>query len=211
MTYFAPNQLGTTPEEVLASLEGLGINYFIWDRLATNPEDWRSTLLSMDFLQTYTRILDGDQSGYLFEVLPQGGDTWGVRKRNLLRNPRFERVKDGGPWTVVGQVDVDGGVSVQNGTDVQQRVEISGGTPYLLVTTSKCAGPADRAAATLVWFDNHGVVVSTTFAAVVPGVEQSDQFLWIRAPDRATSSLVVLGAWEQARCDLAEAGLFRIR
>ena len=43
--------LGTTPEAVLASLQRLGIDYFIWHRLESRPQDWRSTLLSTPFLR----------------------------------------------------------------------------------------------------------------------------------------------------------------
>src|SRR5262249_5113338 len=74
--------LGTTPEEVLASLKKLGVNYFIWNRQGTTPNDWQATVLSMPFLQNYTRVLAGDRDAYLFEVLPEGGGNWSTKRHS---------------------------------------------------------------------------------------------------------------------------------
>ena len=79
--------LGTTPEAVLASLQRLDIDYFIWNRLESHPQDWHSTLLSTPFLREHTRILAGDRSGYLFELLPQGGAGWASRRRTCWPIP----------------------------------------------------------------------------------------------------------------------------
>ena len=102
--------LGRTAEAVLASLQRLDIDYFIWNRGESRPQDWRSTLLSTPFLRTHTRILAGDRSGYLFELLPQGGSDWGQSQPNLLADPGLEHVGTDGPWRVTEPVRTRKGV-----------------------------------------------------------------------------------------------------
>ena len=68
-------------EEILASLDQLGLHYFIWERTTSRPDAWRSTLLSTDFLRSSTRVLAGDGNDYLFEVLPEKGEGWGKASR----------------------------------------------------------------------------------------------------------------------------------
>lgn len=203
------NRLGTTPEAVLSMLFGIGhIEHVIWDRPATRPEDWRSTLLSTEFLRRHSRILAGDDSAYLFELRPDGDSTWGVKNpRNLLDDPRLNMVnRKGGPWTLVGTVkEKDGLVSMRGESSIAQRVSVSAGSPYLLSATAKCSEPNDRAELRLRWFDSDGIAIGTEEESVIPGTEGSEQFLWRRAPEQAASVSAELAS---KQCSFAEAALF---
>jgi hypothetical protein len=207
---FLDNQLGTTPEAIFAKLDRLGLNYVIWDRLATRPEDWRSTLLSTAFLRDHARILAGDDDAYLFEVLPDDGKSWGQeRLDNMLDAPSFDTLKkDFEPWTAVGKVKASGGViSMGSGSSLAQRVPVSAGSPYLLISSAKCADANSRAELTLRWFDDRGVELGVATEAVIPGVEWSDQFIWRRAPERSASVSAELAS---RRCTFDEASLYAL-
>jgi hypothetical protein len=201
--------LGTTPEAVLASLQRLDIDYFIWNRLESHPQDWHSTLLSTPFLREHTRILAGDRSGYLFELLPQGGAGWGQSAPNLLADPGLESVGGDGPWSTVGQVHARKGlVSLRQKTALAQRVPVTPETPYLLLTTAACERPTDPALLTLRWFDAHDAELGVNDEWVLPGSTSSDQFLWHRAPPRAATVSVELTTMAGAKCDFDDAALY---
>ena len=206
----SPRSSATAPAEVLASLDRLGIDYVIWGRGRTKPEEWRSPLLSAELLRDHSRILAGDDNAYLFELLPAGGLTWGVEQpRNLLDDPGFTTIeREGGPWTTVGTVKTKGGlVSMQAESSVAQRVPVSGGNPYLLTAAAKCTGPSDRAELRLRWLDDDGVTIGTVAELVIPGTKGSEQFLWRLAPARATSVSVELAS---RSCAFEEATLYQL-
>jgi hypothetical protein len=198
----------TTPAEELAMLDQLDLDYIIWNRALTEPEAWRSTLLSTQFLREHSRILAGDGNAYLFEILPDGGLTWGAKDpRNLLDDPGLDNVmKDGGPWTTVGRVKArDGRVSMRDESAIAQRVPVSPGRPYLLSATATCADPSERAELRLRWFDGDGVIIGIAVEPVLLGTEGSEQFLWRRAPDQASSVSVELAS---RGCEFDEAALY---
>jgi 4-amino-4-deoxy-L-arabinose transferase-like glycosyltransferase len=200
--------LGTTSEEVLASLERLGVEYFIWARSESRAQDWRSTLLSTPFLREHTRILSGDHGGYLFEIVP-GGDSWGTPDGNLLQDPDLERIgADDGPWTAKGRSKARrGAVALRPRDLIAQRVPVNGTTPYLLVVSSRCEEPEQRAELVLRWLDDQGNTLSTDQELVLPGTEWSDQFLWHVAPERATSVSVELSSGNGSSCEVDETAL----
>jgi hypothetical protein len=199
--------LGTMADEVLANLNRLGIHYVIWHREDTTAEDWRSTFLSTDFLRAHTRILAGDRGAYLFEILPESGERWGVSERNLLEDPGLDQVRDGRPWTTTGKVNVrKPSLSMSSGSSIAQRVATTGGIPHLLVASGRCASPADRTILTLEWYDAHGGSLGSASETVVPGIEGSTQFLWHQAPDRAAAVSAELTPL--AKCEFAEIALF---
>jgi hypothetical protein len=198
--------LGATAEEVLANLDRLDIDYIIWDRALTNSADWRSTLLSTEFLSRHARILEGDRSAYLFEILAGDGEPWGSRNRNLLQDPGLDTVGEYSPWVTTGRVTAKQGVvSMRSGSSLSQRVSVSEGNPYLLVVSAKCKNPDDRAQLTFRWFDDSGTTLLASTEPVFPGVDGSDQFLWHRAPERATS---VSAQLLSRQCTFDEASLF---
>jgi hypothetical protein len=183
--------MGGTAEEVLASFDQLGVDYFIWSRPETQSQEWRSTVLSTEFLREHTRILEGDRGGYLFEILPEGGEGWGQPDQNLLADPGFESLKlqGGGPWTTVGRVKAHKGVVTlaKGESTLGQRVPAVGGSPYLLTASGKCPDPDNYATLVLRWFDAHDVELGVDSIWVFPGSAGSEQFLWHRAPARASS------------------------
>ncbi len=203
------DRLGTTPEAVLASLDRLGIDYFIWHRAGSQVQDWRSTLLSTDFLRANTRILEGDDSGYLFEVLPNTDEPWGAGKDNLLADPGFETVGRDDPWTVSGEVRARKGlVSLRPKSSLAQRVPVDAGSPYLLLASGQCENAEDRAMITLRWFDAHEVELAADTERVIPGTAGSAQFLWHRAPERAATVSAEVSTPGSVRCDFDEVSLF---
>jgi len=196
-TFFSPGSSGLAPEELLAWLDWQGIDYVIWDRALTGSEAWRSTLLSTQFLREHSRILAGDSNAYLFEILPGGGLTWGEKEpRNLLADPGLRKVKnDDGPWTTVGRVREQAGrVSMREEGSIAQQIPVSAGSPYLLSAFAACKDPGADAELRLRWVDGDGETISTAAESVIPGSEGSEQFLWRRAPDQATSVSVELAS-----------------
>jgi hypothetical protein len=208
------DELGTTPDEVLASLSELGISYVVWDRPVTKPEDWRSTLLSTDFLQQHGRILAGDQGAYLFQILPDSDAPWGMnRLRNLLQDSDFEKVrKVDEPWSMEGDVRARSGlVALRPNTSVQQTVTTAGGSPYLFTANGQCTNPEDTAVLTMRWLDPNGNELLVASEEVIPGVVGSNQFLWRMAPENAASVLVELAAAESgARCEFHATALYKL-
>ncbi|HZG67575.1 MAG TPA: hypothetical protein VEZ12_12580, partial [Herpetosiphonaceae bacterium] len=202
----AAASLGSTSDEVLANFEGRRIDYFIWNRPSTALEDWRSTVLSMSFLREHSRILEGDNGGYLFEIRPGKGTGWDRNEANLLQDPELDSIRDDGPWTTIGRVRGGRGViSMQLKSSIVQRVSIEGGTPYLLVASGQCPKLAVGTQLVLRWFNNHEVELGADVEQVFPGIDQSDQFLWHRAPESATSVSVEL---IESRCEFSKIGLY---
>jgi len=214
LTYLAPRIYGTEPREVLFELDAMGIDYLVWNRPESRLEDWRSVLLSTDFLRDHTRLIAGDDGTYVFEILPGDGKTktWGADTMiNRLHDPGLDRVGDDGPWTTVGRVRAkEGVVTIRLQNSVAQRVSVSGGSPYVLVTSGDCEEPADRAVLTLRWFDEHDIPLSTASEWVVPGPEQSEQFMWRRAPERATTVSAELTATGSSKCEFDEMSLYEL-
>jgi hypothetical protein len=195
LVYFGAGQhyalMGETADEVLASFDRLGVDYFIWSRPETQSKEWRSTVLSTDFLRGHTRILDGDRGGYLFEILPDAGEGWGEPDQNLLADPGFESLalQSGSPWTTTGRVKAHKGVATLLKWDstLGQRAPAVGGSPYLLTASGKCPDPDDYATLALRWFDSRDIELGVDTTRVFPGSEGSEQFLWQKAPARASS------------------------
>jgi len=202
-------KLGTTPEGVLASLDRLGLYYFIWQRTTSRPEAWRSTLLSTEFLRNHTRILAGDRSGYLFEVLPARGEGWGEGEQNLLSDPGLNTVGDDGPWATEGKVSARKGIVslLRRDSSLAQRVPVSAGGAYLLLATGKCDGSTDTPMLVLRWFDARGDEIGAAAESVIPGTAASTQFLWHVAPERAVSVSAEVAS-SGARCEFDEAALY---
>jgi 4-amino-4-deoxy-L-arabinose transferase-like glycosyltransferase len=213
LIFVEPNRslasLGTTPEEVLASLDRLGVHYFIWNRASTNPSDLSARLLSVAFLRDHTRILGGDRNAYLFEVRPGAGEGWGVPNQNLLEDPGLRKArKSDGPWTTIGNVEAKRGVvSLLDGGSLAQRVAVSGEGPYLLMARTKCSTPTADVALGLRWFDDRGVELSAEWERVVPGVAPSEQFLWRQGPRSAASVSAELSGFG---CEFDDAALYRL-
>jgi hypothetical protein len=200
----------TTPAEVLATLDRLGIDYVIWNRALTKPEAWRSTLLSTRFLREHSRVLAGIDNAYLFEILPVVGLIWGEQHpRNLLDDPGFDTLmNDGSPWTTAGRVKArDGRVSMREDSSVAQQVSVTAGTPYLLSAMAACADATERAELRLRWFDADGAIIGTPAEQVFLGTAGSEQFLWRRAPERAASASVELAS---RGCAFDEAALYAL-
>jgi 4-amino-4-deoxy-L-arabinose transferase-like glycosyltransferase len=212
LIYTAGEPFGTEPNKILAHFDGVGIDHLVWNRPESRLEDWRSVLLSTDFLRDHTRVIAGDQGTYVFEFLPGEGKTWGADTMiNRLDDPGLDRVGDDGPWTTVGRVRAkEGVVTIYSLNSVAQRVSVSGGSPYVLVTSGDCAEPGDRAVLTLRWFDEHDIAFSTASEWVVPGPEQSEQFMWRRAPERATTVSAELTATGSSKCEFDEMSLYEL-
>jgi hypothetical protein len=185
---------GRKPGEVLDSLNRSGIRYFLWDRNGPVVQFFRTTLLSTDFLRAHTRILAGDQGGYLFEVLPHGGTGWGESNQNLLQDPGLDRIGDDGPWATKKQVKVHRGFVrlIEDKSSLTQRVTVSAGRPYLLLADGRCPDPEQSATLSLRWFDADNVELGNDAEQVIPGTALSEQFLWHIAPDRTTAASVEL-------------------
>jgi hypothetical protein len=203
------DQEGTTPDNLLAALDRLGIDYVIWERPASRPDFWRSTLLSTPFLRDNARILAGDHGGYLFEILPEGGN-WGVdMRRNLLQDAGLDTVGEDGPWSSVGRGKIHrGSVTLRPKDAIAQRVAATAGNPYALVTAVACDEPGQRAELNLRWLDDHDTTLETTTESVVPVTETSEQFLSHIAPERTASVEVELSADAKATCKFDEAALY---
>jgi hypothetical protein len=183
------HQLGSTPEAVLASLQQSGLRYFIWDRPTIRPEDWDSTLLSTSFLREHTRILTADNAVYLFEVLPRGDTSWGERRpRNMLDDPTFDKLqKKRGAWTPVGPVTATPeGVEMWAESALVQRVPVVGGQSYLLTAAHTCPNEV-VVSLRLHWFDGDGVELGVVAEPVHFDGDESEQFIWGRAPNGATT------------------------
>jgi hypothetical protein len=197
---------GRKPGEVLDSLNRSGIRYFLWDRNGPVVQFYRTTLLSTDFLRAHTRILAGDQGGYLFEVLPHGGTGWGESNQNLLQDPGLDTVGKDGPWRSQGEVEARRrAILMSPESTISQRVPVSEGSPYLLTAAGQCSSPSDVTFLTLAWFDAHQGSLGTASETVVTGDERSTQFLWHQAPKGAAYVSAVLTT--TASCEFEEISL----
>ncbi len=193
LTYFASNAVGGTPEAVLATLDRLGVRYFIWNRADSGRGDWRSVLLSGAFLRDHTRILAGDQDAYLFEVLPGSNQLWGASDPpNLLRDSELRHVRtEGSAWFTTGKtIVVEGVVALPRKGTLTQQVPVSAGRSYELDVSGRCIDSSGRATLSIAWLDAQGETLDTISEEVIPGQDASDQFLWRRAPERAESASV---------------------
>lgn len=207
------NQLGSTPAEILAHADAMGMSYVIWDRNTTRPEDWQSTLLSGTFLRKHARILAGDNGVYLFQLLPDSGRAWGVnRLDNLLSDPEFDTVSaEYGPWTITGKGRLEDDVLVlRRDSSIAQKVPVSSGNPLLLVATAACASDTARTDLEFRWLDDEGALLATDKETVFPGREENDQFLWRRAPEGATSVSAGIATTDGARCEFDKLVLFDV-
>ena len=205
--------LGATPEEVLANLERGGIDYLIWDRTRLDPAGAGGTLLSTAFLREHTRILAGDEDGYLFAILPEDGLSWGEQRlTNLLDDPGLERLgRNNGAWSTSGRVNAKrGSLSMSSGRSLSQRVAVSGDQPYLLSVAGRCTSARDRLELALRWFDAQGAELRVDRDEVVPGSAPSEQFQWRRAPGEATAVSAEILVPEESRCELANVELYRL-
>jgi hypothetical protein len=203
--------IGGTPQEVLASLDWLGVDYMIWNRPETKIHDWQALVLSTPFLSTHTKVLVGDHGGYLFAIDPEGDEPWITSQSNLLLDPKFRQAAERGPWTLDGPVRArKGAVGIRPDSSVTQQVPATGGRPFLLLVTAACADPADRAQLALRWKDDRGVDRGAAEETVIPGNSGSQQFLWHVAPAGAAFVTVELATAQGARCDFTEAALYAL-
>jgi hypothetical protein len=202
--------LGATDEAGLAGVRQLGVDYFIWSREETIPSNWRSWLLSTQFLRDHTQILAGDHGSYLFALRSDGGSWRTDRDANLLLDPGLSSIKYGGPWSTEGRVRPrQGTVPLRSKGTVLQQVAATAGTPYLLLTNVKCADPSQRARLSLRWLDERGRTLDANMETVVPGTNRSEQFVWHVAPERTTSVVVALSvASADASCEFDGAFLY---
>jgi 4-amino-4-deoxy-L-arabinose transferase-like glycosyltransferase len=219
LIFIEPNRtlasLGATLEEVLASLNRLGVHYFIWDRTGTRPEDWRVTLLSNAFLQAHTRILAGDRNAYLFAVLPEADrrsrETSGG---NLLADSELKTLRKGAEaWQATGKVKSKGDVMFlrQGSSSLKQRIAITGGSSYSMVVTAACEDPRFAVELTLRWFDSRGTELGAASELVIPGIEPSEQFIWRQAPmDAAYVSAELSSPKMGAQCRFDTAELYKL-
>jgi hypothetical protein len=200
--------LGTSSETVIATLDRLGIRYFIWDRNVPRTELIRSTILSTDFLRAHTRILEAARGVYFFEVLPDASESWGASSQNLLKDPGLDTVGNDGPWRTDRRAKARKGVitMTKHSSTLKQEVPASAGSPYLLLAEGRCADPERKAALMLRWLDANGAEVGTEKEWVIPGIEWSEQFLWRNAPDRATA--VSVEVTEAKGCEFDEIALY---
>jgi 4-amino-4-deoxy-L-arabinose transferase-like glycosyltransferase len=185
-------ELGATPEEIIANLDRLDMEYLVWNRYTTNLwglGNWRAAIVSTPFLREHTRIVAGDDNAYVFALLPAEGKTWGVdNPRNVLADPDLDTVEADGPWQTVGTVRARKGVvSMRAESALAQPVPVTAGDPYLLAATATCDAPDDRAALSLRWFDDSGQEIDLETETVFPGTDGSEQFIWRRAPEHAAS------------------------
>lgn len=203
-------QFGESDKDILKTLESLGLTYFIWDRATTKPEDWRSRLLSTEFLGENTRIVEGDRSAYLLEVAP--GDGWSKSpEKNLLSDAGFEKIRrDNSQWKINGHALRDNGsVTLQDESSIGQDVPVRGDQPYFLTVTGSCARSTDALELRLFWKDADGNIVETTNEEVIPGKEPTTQFLWHRAPHDATTVTAEIGGIKDNECSITTASLFQ--
>jgi hypothetical protein len=205
--------LGATPEEVLASLERRGIDYLIWDRTRLDPAGSGGTLLSTPFLREHSRILAGDEDGYLFAMLPEGGLSWGEeRLTNLLDDPGLERLgRTNGAWATSGRInDRRGTLSLSSESSLAQRVAVSGDQPYVLSVAGHCANAKHRLVLELRWFDAQGAELRLDQDIVIPGSAPSEQFQWRRAPGEATAVSAEILVPEASKCEIENVELYRL-
>jgi 4-amino-4-deoxy-L-arabinose transferase-like glycosyltransferase len=203
--------LGPDAESVLATLERLGANHLIWNRVDSTDAERRVFGLSTPFLRHYTRILAGDDDAYLFEVLPAGDTIWGQPEvENLLEDPGLQDVKNKkGPWTAQGKsIIAKGVVALSRRATLTQEVAVTPGHAYLLEAPIRCLDPSGRGILTFRWFDAEGEVIDTESEEVRPGREISDQFLWRRAPEGAASVQAEFSMAGPSRCEYSGAALY---
>lgn len=216
LIYVEPNHslasLGTSPDEVLTSLEALGVDHFIWNRTATTPDDWRATVLSLPFLRDHTRIIAGDRNAYLFAIVPAGSAAWEENpKSNLLADPELNEIKKGSDsWVATGTVKGSRGApTVRSDSLIAQRVPVSPEQPYLLVIEAKCQNSAGSVSLAIRWFDENDHEVGRELETVVPGTGGSEQFLWHHAPKTAASASVELTTTRGTKpCNFDSAALY---
>jgi 4-amino-4-deoxy-L-arabinose transferase-like glycosyltransferase len=196
--------VGTAPDDVLANLDRQGISYVIWDRPETRPFDWRSTLLSTEFLKRHARILASDGGAYLFGIVSGSGNHWATNSRKVLTDSTFQNVrKDDSSWLVTGDFRAKQGLlTLGPGSSVAQHVPVTAGRPYLLMAFGACAHDNDRMTFLLRWFDAQGADIGADEEQVIPGTERGEQFLWRRAPEGAAGVSAELATSANSKCDI---------
>lgn len=202
-------QLGSSPEAVLASLAKLGVNYIIWDRPDTRPQDIESTLLSGNFLLHYTTILGGDNGIYLFEVNPSGVPDPTAGK-NLLQDPGFASLrKSGNVWNGSRRdLSENGILQPRRQSTIFQRVDVTPGQPYLLVVSGSCDGQKARVQVSLDWLDAVGSSIGATADDLALGVAPNSALIWRIAPEGASEVSVGVTASTGTPCLVKTIGMY---
>jgi hypothetical protein len=211
LVFLNGNDAGDTPEAVLSTLEQAGVRYIIWNRGTSSTRDSSSTVRSTPFLRQYTRILAGDDDAYLFEVLPAGDTTWGqATVTNLLDDSNLQNVKSKkGPWAIDGKsVVATGVVALSRKATLTQEVPVMAGNAYLLEAPIRCLDASGRGILAFRWLDTEGEIIDTASEEVLPGQEDTDQFLWRRAPEGAARVQAEFSMAGPSRCEFSGAALY---
>jgi 4-amino-4-deoxy-L-arabinose transferase and related glycosyltransferases of PMT family len=202
MTPISVSSLGTSPGDVAANLQSLGIHYIIWDRPYTVTADWHTTALSTGFLRDYAKILGASNSDYFIETYDTPSDRWGMSHQNLLHDSDLS--VPGAGWFESGPVQtVPDGRILASGAAIRQRVPASPNGPYTLVAEVSCAADDEQINLALSWLDDQGVRVGLTWELLKPGTDRTDQFVWAEPPDRTTQVDVSIASWEGSTCTVA--------
>jgi hypothetical protein len=77
-----------------------------------------------------------------------------------------------------------------------------------MVATVRCEEPDDRAEMILHWRDEHGALIAENSEQVIPGAKPNDQFVWNRAPERATTVAVGISTAAGDTCEFNRVSLF---
>jgi len=169
----APPPPGTPVAEILTQLRARGATHFAWERNGTDPEAWRSPMLSLEFLRQHTKIVYAADNAYLFEVFDEPHDRWGFSDTSLL-SPMPDQGSADSRWTLVGEVGTSGtSTLVSSGATIQHDVPASAGTPYFLVADAQCDNPGDRLILVLAWAGDQGSL-GMEWQLVNPGEGGSD-------------------------------------
>jgi hypothetical protein len=206
------DQVGSTPEAIFRSFDKWGIQYFIWDRPDTRPQDVGSTLLSGDFLLRYTTILGGDNGVYLFEIHPDGvADP--TSQVNMLQDPEFATLRAAGNVWNGSKRDVGeaGRFEPRRQVAVVQRVDVLPGTPYLVVLTGSCSSNLDLTRVTLNWLDANQATISTTSDDLASGTGINSTLMWRASPANAAAVNVSVSTAAGSPCQIANIGMYDYR
>ena len=202
-------QFGQDEDDILRTLEGLGVSAFIWDRPTTKPEDATSSLLSLAFLSQHTRVIASSNDYMLFSIVPNGSDYWIVDPATtLVRDPEFETIKTKkSVWESGSRVAQSGGVIAPRRDDIiHQQIDVTGGTSYVMVASTSCPDYWSRTTLALRWLDVDGQEISRDSQVVFAGSTLNDQFIYATAPEGATYANVEFGG--QSRCEFSRVDVF---
>jgi hypothetical protein len=203
-------QIGDTPETILANLDQLGIQYLIWDRPDTRPQDIESTLLSGDFLLKYTRVLGGDDGVYLFALDPDGVES-PTSRDNLLQDPGFATLrKPENVWNGTKRdVSDAGGLRPRRQVPVTQRVAVTPATPFLIVLTGACTSVADYTRVTLTWLDAKEEIIDVTTDFIASGTKSNSTLMWRVSPENAEAADLSITTAAGSPCQISSIGMYR--